>query len=119
MYYGPVALYYEIKLCYVMLCMPSGVFCLSLWTGAFPFEGVSGLFLVLPFIIVIPVLKANSVDPDQMLQIWVYSVCEGHFCGTLGINGLNFYMIAKQDFRQAFLLSNRSCLRCVFPKCLV
>ena len=61
--------------------MPSGVFYLSLWTGAFPFEGVSGLFLVLLFIIVIPVLNANSVDPDQMLQIWVYNVCENIFVG--------------------------------------
>ena len=48
--------------------MPSGLFYLFLWTGPscpFPFEGVSGLFLVLPFIIEILVLNANTVDPDQ------------------------------------------------------
>ena len=45
--------------------MSSGLFYLSLWTGPFTFEEVSGLYIMLPFIIEIPVLGANSVDPDQ------------------------------------------------------
>ena len=36
--------------------------------------------------------KQNSVDPDQMPHdvhlIWACTVCQYHFYGTLGINGL-------------------------------
>ena len=39
---------------------------LTLWTGPFQIKGVSGWFLLLPCFIDIPVLNANSVDPDQM-----------------------------------------------------
>ena len=38
---------------------------LTLWTGPFPIEGVSGEFLLLPCFIEITVINANSVDPDQ------------------------------------------------------
>ena len=48
--------------------MPSGLFCLYHRTSSFPTQGVSGLLLVLSFIIEILVFNANSVDPDQMLQ---------------------------------------------------
>ena len=36
-----------------------------LWTGPFSIEGVSGYPLLLPNFNEIPVLNANSVDPDQ------------------------------------------------------
>ena len=40
---------------------------LTLWTGPFPIEGVSGqLLLVSCFFVEILELNANSVDPDQM-----------------------------------------------------
>ena len=42
----------------------------------YPIKGVSSLFLVLPFIIEIPVLNANNVDPGAALN-W-----------PLGINGI-------------------------------
>ena len=38
---------------------------LTIWTGSFPKEGVSGWFLLLPYVMIISVLNANSVDPDQ------------------------------------------------------
>ena len=38
---------------------------LTLCTGPFPIKGVSGKFLLLPWFTEIPVLNANSVDPDQ------------------------------------------------------
>ena len=38
---------------------------ITLWTGPFPAEGVSGLLLLLPYFINISVFNANSVDPDQ------------------------------------------------------
>ena len=43
--------------------LPSGLFYLHLWAGPCLNEGVSGLFL-LSFIAEIPVLNANSADPD-------------------------------------------------------
>ena len=43
-------------------------FTISLWTSPFPVKGVSGKFLLLPWVTEIPVLNANSVDPDQMLH---------------------------------------------------
>ena len=36
-----------------------------LWIGHFPVEGFSFFFLLTPCFIEIPVLYANSVDPDQ------------------------------------------------------
>ena len=44
--------------------MLSGPLYLSLWTGLFPFEGVSDSLLVLPCIIEI-LVSAISIDPDQ------------------------------------------------------
>ena len=38
---------------------------LTLWTGPFPTEGVSGQFLLLPCFMKIPVFNANSVDSDD------------------------------------------------------
>ena len=38
----------------------------NLWTGPFPTEGASSYFILLPCSTVIPVVNANSVDPDQM-----------------------------------------------------
>ena len=38
---------------------------LTLWTGHFPVEGMSGWFLLLPCFKEVPVLNANSVDRDQ------------------------------------------------------
>ena len=38
---------------------------LTLWPGPFPVKGVSGWFVLLPCFTEIPVLYANSVDPDQ------------------------------------------------------
>ena len=37
---------------------------LTFWTSPFPVKGVSGKFLLLPWFTEIPVLNANSVDPD-------------------------------------------------------
>ena len=48
--------------------MPNELFYPSLWTGPFPIKGVSGLFLELLLILKIPVLNANSLDPDQTLR---------------------------------------------------
>ena len=45
--------------------MPSGLFCLSLWTDSVAISGVSVLFIILSFIIEIHIYLANSVDPDQ------------------------------------------------------
>ena len=49
-------------------------------------------FLLLSCLVEISELNANSVDPDQMPHsarlIWVYTVCQSPFYGTLGINGL-------------------------------
>ena len=42
--------------------MPNGLFYLFLWAGLM--EDVFGLFLFL-FTVEIPILNANSVDPDQ------------------------------------------------------
>ena len=36
----------------------------TLWSDTFPVERVSGLFLLLPYVIETPVLNANSVDSD-------------------------------------------------------
>ena len=44
--------------------MPGGFFYLFCWAGPYLTEGVSGWFL-LSFIIEIPVLKAEIVNPDQ------------------------------------------------------
>ena len=47
---------------------------------------------MLPFSIEIPAFNTNSLDPDQMPRlrrlIWVYTVCQCPFDGTLGKNGL-------------------------------
>ena len=45
--------------------MPSGLSYLTFWTGPFPIEGVSRLFLSIPCFIESPVLTANSIDSDQ------------------------------------------------------
>ena len=45
-------------------------------------------FLISQCFMVIPVFKANSVDPDQMLHSAFYTVCQCPFNGMLGINGL-------------------------------
>ena len=37
----------------------------TLWPGPFIIEWVSGFFLVLKYIMKIPVFNANSIDPDQ------------------------------------------------------
>ena len=42
--------------------MPNGLCYLFLWTGTCLMESVSGLFLLLSYIVEIPVLNANSVD---------------------------------------------------------
>ena len=39
------------------------------WISRFPVSVVSALFLLLPFTIEIPVLNANSVDPDPTPRI--------------------------------------------------
>ena len=38
------------------------------WTSLFPIEEVSDWFLLLPCFTEIPVINANSVNPDQMLH---------------------------------------------------
>ena len=38
---------------------------LTLWTGPFPVNGVSGKLLLLLWFTEIPVINANGVDPDQ------------------------------------------------------
>ena len=38
---------------------------ITLRTGPFQLKGVSGKFLLLPWFTEIPVLNANSVDPEQ------------------------------------------------------
>ena len=50
----------------------------------FPIFGVSSIF----FILLLKFLYANSVDPDQALLIWVYTVCQDPKTGKLGIKGL-------------------------------
>ena len=50
----------------------------------FPIEEVSGWFLSLSYLTEIPVVNANSVDPDQ---IWIYTVFQCPFYGLIGING--------------------------------
>ena len=42
---------------------------LPFWTGPFPVKGVCDQFLSFPCCTEIPVLKANSVDPDQTPRI--------------------------------------------------
>ena len=46
--------------------IPNGFFYLHSLDQSSPTYGVSGWFLLLPYFIEIPVLNANSVDPDQM-----------------------------------------------------
>ena len=50
------------------------------------------LFLLLSCFVDIPVFNGNSVDPNQMPHlrylIWIYTVYQYPFYGTLGINGL-------------------------------
>ena len=38
---------------------------LTFLIGLFPVEGISGYFLLLPYLMEIPVSNANSIDPDQ------------------------------------------------------
>ena len=40
-------------------------FILTRWTGSFPYKGCPVSFILLPCFIVIAILNANSVDPDQ------------------------------------------------------
>ena len=58
--------------------------------------GGSGKFLLLPSCFEIPVLNANSVDPDRTPRSaasgQVYTFCQCRFYGTLGINGLSLFM---------------------------
>ena len=63
----------------------------TLWTGPFPKEGVSGCFLLLRFI-EIPIINANSVDPDQ-----VYIGCKSPLYGMLSINGLPHHQSQLQQ----------------------
>ena len=37
----------------------------TIWTGPFPVKGMYGYFLLFTWFTEIPVLYANSVDPDQ------------------------------------------------------
>ena len=46
--------------------MSSGFFYLNSLDWSISLKGVSGKFLLLPWFTEIPVLNANSVDPDQM-----------------------------------------------------
>ena len=59
---GYLYLYFSLKLTH--LCR-MGSSTLTLWTGLFPVKEVSGSYLLLPWFTEIPVLNANSVDPDQ------------------------------------------------------
>ena len=65
----------------------------SLWRGPIPVErSLVSFFLLLPCFIEIPVFYANSVDPDQTPRlwrlIWICTVCQCSFYGTLGLDGL-------------------------------
>ena len=63
-------------------------------TGPFPIEGVKARLLLLLCFMEIPILNANSVDPDQTpryvaSELGLHCLPLGlHFYGTLGINGL-------------------------------
>ena len=46
----------------------------TLWISQFPAEGVAGYFLLLPCLIEIHVLNANSVDPDQTLLSTLFAI---------------------------------------------
>ena len=71
--------HFDIK---AMLCLVDSS-AITLWIGPASNEGVSYLFLLLPYFVEIPAFNANSVDPDQtrVLRplVWVYTVCHCHF----------------------------------------
>ena len=82
--------------------MPSGIFYLKSLDWSNSNRSGSGKFLLLPCFIEIPVFYVNSVDPDQTLHlIWVYTVCQCPFNGTLGLNGLRYiwhsHLMAKPE----------------------
>ena len=70
------------------LCL-GGSSTINLWTNSFRCKECLVIFLLLPYIIEIPFLNANGVDPDTL--IWVYTVRNCPFYGTLGINGLMIF----------------------------
>ena len=64
-------------------------FILTLWTGPSSIEGVSFLFLVLPFsFIEIPTFNASNVDSDQTTHSGSTLFANVPFYGTIGLNGL-------------------------------
>ena len=75
--------------------MPSGFFYhTSLDESTYSLR-VSGQFLLLPCFIEMPVINANSDDPDQMPRlrrlILVYTVCQCPIYGTLSTNRLIYH----------------------------
>ena len=66
--------------------MPNGRFYHNSFDRFIFSQGVSGLFLGILLIIQIPLLNANSVDPDQMSCSFI------HF-GTPGLSGLRVMML--------------------------
>ena len=65
--------------------MPSRLFYLSSLDESISIIRDVHLVFLSPCFICIPVLNANSVDPDQ---IWVYTVCQCPIYGMLCVNGL-------------------------------
>ena len=70
----------------------------TLWTGPFLIDGVSGKIL-LKYFIEILVFNVNCKQcrprPDATecsILIWVYTVCQCPFYGTLGLNGLKLIL---------------------------
>ena len=65
--------------------MPSRLFYLSSFDKSiFNYKGCLVSFFLSQCFIYIPVINANSVDPDQM----PHSVCQCPIYGMLGLNGL-------------------------------
>ena len=67
--------------------MLNGLFHFFLWAGPCLMEGVSGLFLLISFITEIPVLNANSVDPDWTPHSVAYDLGQHH----LPMSRLHYY----------------------------
>ena len=50
----------------------------SLWAGPFLKEGVSGYFVLLPYLKEISIFNANSVDPEQILLLVLHCLPMSH-----------------------------------------
>ena len=94
-----------------------------LWTSPFPVTGVSGQFLLLPFFIRMPVINANSVNPDQMLHsaasdLGLHCLPMSHLW-ALGTNGLMCYLSScwwtdlLQDTRMKIHFQWFDCVYCM------